>query len=78
MASITFPYANFDQALQDQFKKLGGKDEAFRYMSNGYKQNLWRKDSNERRQDRVKQAMELLKRHEASVGTKAERQLDRK
>ena len=78
MASITFPYATFEQASADNFAKIDGKAEAYRLMSNGFKQEYWRKGANEKRQDRVKKAMALLKKHEeAQGGTKAERQLGR-
>jgi hypothetical protein len=76
--SISFPYANFEQAQQDNFEKIGGRAEAYRYMVNGYKGSIWRKSANEKHQDKVKRALELLKEHDKKVGgTKAERQLGR-
>lgn len=66
--TITFPYASMQQAIEDRFAKLGGAAEAFRFLSNGYKQTLWRKDSMDRRQDKVKKALKLLAEHEAKEG----------
>lgn len=74
--SITFPYASFEQGQADGWKKIGGPGETFRLAANGYKQAYWRKGANEKRQDRVKEAMRLLEEHEKKVGgAKAERQL---
>lgn len=77
--TISFPYASFEQGQQDAWKKIGGAAEAFRFMSNGYKQTFWRKGSNEKRQDRIKAALKFMQEHEKKQGgTKAERQLGRK
>lgn len=76
-SSITFPYASYEQGQQDSWKKVGGPAEAFRFMVNGYKQTIWRKSSNERRQDEVKLAMKLYKEHKAKHGEKADKQLGR-
>lgn len=78
MAQITFPYVSMDAAIKDGFAKIGGPSEAYRFIVNGYKGTIWRKESNSKRQDRVKVALELLKAQEEKKGTKAERQLDRK
>lgn len=58
--SVTFPYSSFDAAVQDKFAKLGGPAEAFRYMSNGFKQEYWRKGANEKRQDKIKAALKFV------------------
>jgi hypothetical protein len=46
-------------------------------MVNGYKGGIWRKSANEKRQDRVKEALTLLEKYEEKHGTKADRQLGR-
>lgn len=76
-STINFPYESMDQAIQDGFKKLDGKEGAFRFMKNGYKGTIWRKGSNERRQDRIKAALEFVKEHEKKTGKKEDRQLGR-
>jgi len=73
---IVFPYSSFEQALKDNFEKIGGRDGAYAAMSNGYKQAYWRKGSNERRQDKQKRAMAFYDEHQKKQGgDKADRQL---
>jgi hypothetical protein len=76
VASITFPYASFEQALTDNFSKIGGREGAFSLMSNGFKQGIWRKGANEKRQDKIKTAVAY---YDASLkkkgGDLADRQL---
>lgn len=69
--SVSFPYATMEEAEKDNFKKLEtsdrtGKQELFRLAVNGYKQNFWRKGSNERRQEEIKE----LKRREKEINEK--------
>jgi len=44
---VTFPYTTFSEASKDKFKKIGGYEQAFRYMTKGYKAIEWRKRANE-------------------------------
>jgi hypothetical protein len=62
---VVFPYSTFEAAAADKFAKLGGVEEAFRFLVNGYKTTFWRKGSTERRQDKIKRALELMKKYEA-------------
>ena len=40
---VTFPYETLAQAEKDRFKKLGGPEQAFRYLIKGFKSIEWRK-----------------------------------
>jgi hypothetical protein len=40
---VTFPYANMGEATKDKFKKIGGPDQALRFLKKGYKAVEWRK-----------------------------------
>jgi hypothetical protein len=77
VGQITFPYASFEQGHKDGFAKIGGLAEAYRFMVNGYKGGIWRKSANEKRQDKVKEALTFLAKYEEKHGTKADRQLGR-
>jgi len=73
---VTFPYASFEQGHADGWKKLGGTAEAYRFIVNGYKGTIWRKQSNSKRQDMTKEAIRLYKAHLAkSGGDRADRQI---
>ena len=43
---VTFPYKNLDAAVKDGFKKIGGPDQAFRFLQKGYKEVHWRRKAN--------------------------------
>jgi len=66
---IAFPYASFDQASKDSFKKIGGPEGAFILMSRGHKATAYRKVANTARREREKKAMALLREHEAKAKT---------
>ena len=68
MSTVTFPYATMDQALQDDFAKIGGRQGAFSLMSNGFKQGYWRKLSNEKQQDKIKKALKLYVEYQKKQG----------
>lgn len=40
---VEFPYSDFDAGLADDFVKIGGRAEAFRYMAKGFKEIRWRR-----------------------------------
>jgi len=40
---VTFPYETLAQAEKDRFKKIGGPDQAFRFLVKGFKSIAWRK-----------------------------------
>lgn len=77
MSQISFPYASFEQGVKDAWAKLDGPSGAYRFMVNGYKSTMWRKQANTKRQDKVDRALKLLEEHEAKIGSKADRQLGR-
>jgi len=50
---ITFPYETLSQAEKDRYKKIGGPDQAFRFLVKGFKSIAWRKraDANAKARD---------------------------
>lgn len=58
--SLQFPYASMDQAIQDKFAKIGGPVDAFATLAMGWKQGIWRKQSNDRTKERQEVALEAM------------------
>jgi len=50
---ILFPYSSLAEATKDKYSKIGGPDQAFRFLVKGFKSIAWRKraDANARAQD---------------------------
>jgi hypothetical protein len=44
--TVAFPYKTLDLAVKDGFKKIGGPDQAFRFLAKGFKEVQWRKRAN--------------------------------
>jgi len=40
---VTFPYVSLDEAIRENFSRIGGPQEAFRLLSKGYKTLEWRR-----------------------------------
>lgn len=75
-SQVSFPYATLDAAIQDKYAKIGGPLEAFRILSNGFKQEFWRKKAGEKHKDEVKLALKLYREGQLKAGgDKADRQL---
>jgi hypothetical protein len=55
---VIFPYKGLPEAIKDGFKKIGGADQAFRFLRKGYKEISWRKRSEESARIRDREADE--------------------
>lgn len=52
---VVFPYDSLEKAEKDRYKKIGGPDQAFRFLVKGYKSIAWRKraDANQKAQEQA-------------------------
>lgn len=59
---LSFPYTSLQEALADNFRKIGGADRAFVLLRAGYKQRMYNKQSRLNKDARI----EALERRIAS------------
>jgi hypothetical protein len=54
-ASVQFPYPSLKEATKDKFAKIGGPDQAWRFLVKGFKSLYWRKKTNKAAQRRKRE-----------------------
>jgi len=45
---LSFPYKTMDAAIKDAFRRVGGPDEALRFLGKGWKNFWWRRRTESR------------------------------
>lgn len=53
---VVFPYSSMKEATKDRFAKIGGVEQAFRFLKQGYKFIAWSRRTRKRNRDRERAA----------------------
>lgn len=69
---VVFPYASLSEASKDKYRKIGGPEQAFRFLVKGYKSILWRKraDANAKAVEDEQDAKFIAENPKATLPTK--------